>query len=82
MTTLEKLKEKVDKINEKKAQNPQYVLNKKESIYLKLYMEMLNKKRKRDIEQGKKKIKKKVSILEKRRMAKSNLPKTSQDSIP
>lgn len=82
VTTLEKLKEKVDKINEKKAQNPQYVLNKKESIYLKLYMEMLNKKRKRDIEQGKKKIKKKVSILEKRRVAKSNLPKTSQDSIP
>lgn len=79
---LEKLKEQSEKIENKKKDNPLYVPSKIERLVLKAYIKERNNQMKKEIESGKKKVKKKVSLMEKRRNAKSNLPKSAQDTIP
>ena len=69
-------------IEQKQIDNPEYVLSNKEFNVLKKYKEEQIRLRKKEIEAGKKQLKRKNSVLRKRRKAKSVIPKTVQQSIP
>ncbi|SFU89445.1 VirB4-like conjugal transfer ATPase, CD1110 family [Butyrivibrio sp. M55] len=77
-----KLAKKAKAIEQKQIDNPEYVPNKREFEILKKYKSEQLKLRKQEIERGKKQLRKKNSVLKKRRHATTIIPKTVQQSIP
>ena len=78
----EKLKTQVEELNIKRNDDPAYVPSKKESKVLKKYNAEVLQRRKQEIDDGIKKIKNKNKDMNKRKKAKTFIPKTSQDTIP
>ncbi|GHU55746.1 conjugal transfer protein TraE [Clostridia bacterium] len=81
-TRLEKLKEKSDKIREKQTDDPRYILKWSERRVVLLYGKELAKYQKIQIKKATKVIRKKNEKHKRRRVAKSAIPKTTQDTIP
>lgn len=77
-----KLQIQAEEIEEKMRINPQYVRTKKEDVILSSWNKQKIKIRKNEIARGKKQIQKKSKQLEKRRTAKTVIPKSTQQSIP
>ena len=77
-----KLARKAKEIEQKQVDNPEYIPNKKELDILKKYKAEQLKLRKKEIELGKKQLRKKNNVLKKRRKATTVIPKTVQQSIP
>ncbi|MBP3197604.1 MAG: PrgI family protein [Butyrivibrio sp.] len=77
-----KLARKAKEIEQKQVDNPEYIPNKKELDILKKYKAEQLKLRKKEIEIGKKQLRKKNNVLKKRRKATTVIPKTVQQSIP
>lgn len=69
-------------IEQKRVENPEYVPTKKEYKTLSQWYAKREKLRKQEINQGKKAITKKSKKMEKRRSAKTAVPKYTQQSIP
>lgn len=77
-----KLQLQAEEIEKKIKGNPQYIRTKKEEkILLKWNTYKLNL-RKKEIEEGKKQIRKKAKVMSKRKTAKTVIPNTTQRSIP
>lgn len=77
-----KLQLQAEEIENKIKGNPQYIRTKKEEkILLKWNTYKLNL-RKKEIEEGKKQIRKKAKVMSKRKTAKTVIPNTTQRSIP
>lgn len=81
-------KQKVDKVivegealKKKMAENPEYLPTKKENALLKKYNARLLQLRKKEVENGKKKVNKEIQKKKKRKTAKTNLPKTVAQTI-
>lgn len=77
-----KLQVMAEEIEIKMQNNPQYVRTKKEDNILVLWNRKKLAERKKEIEKGKKEIVKNSNQMEKRRHAKTIIPKTTQKSIP
>lgn len=77
-----KLAKQARATEQKQLDNPEYIPTKKEFEILKKYKAEQLKLRKQEIERGKKQLKKKNSVLQKRRKATTVIPKTVQQSIP
>ena len=77
-----KLARKAKEVEQKQVDNPEYIPNKKELDILKKYKAEQLKLRKKEIEIGKKQLRKKNNVLKKRRKATTVIPKTVQQSIP
>lgn len=69
-------------ILEKQKRNPQYIPTKRETVVLRKWNKEQIENRKRQIVQGKKQISKKSKGMEKRRVAKTIIPNTTQKTIP
>lgn len=69
-------------IEEKQRNNPQYIPTKRECAILKKWNKEQIDSRKKQIVQGKKQISKKSKGMEKRRVAKTVIPNTTQKTIP
>lgn len=77
-----KLQIKAEAIEKKKQENPTYIPNKKEGKILLKYSQERNKAAIKEVNDKKKDIKKKTKTLQKRRTARTFLPKSSQNTIP
>ena len=77
-----KLQIKAEAIERKKQDDPTYIPNKREGKILLKYREEINKEKIAKLNKGKRSVKKKTKALEKRRSAKTFLPKTAQQTIP
>lgn len=73
---------KAEEIEQKRKENPEYVPTKKEFNILAKWYKKKEQLRRKEIKQGKAKIQKKAKAMEKRRTAKSSIPRTTQNSIP
>lgn len=73
---------KAEAIEAKKQNDPTYIPTKKEGKILKAYAEEIKKERLAQFNSGKKQVQKKSRAMAKRRTAKSNLPKSTQDTLP
>jgi len=69
-------------VEEKRLQDPQYIPTKKEGKMILAYAKELEQKRIKEISRGKKTVSKKNEKMKKRRTAKSNIPKSTQDDLP
>lgn len=69
-------------ILEKQKRNPQYIPTKRETVVLRKWNKEQIENRKKQIIQGKKQISKKSKGMEKRRVAKTIIPNTTQKTIP
>ena len=77
-----KLQLQAEEIEKKIKENPQYVRTKKEEKILIKWNNYKLNLRKKEIQEGKKQIKKKAKVMGKRRTAKTVIPNTTQRSIP
>ena len=77
-----KLQLQAEEIEKKIKGNPQYVRTKKEEKILIKWNNYKLNLRKKEIQEGKKQIKKKAKVMGKRRTAKTVIPNTTQRSIP
>lgn len=77
-----KLQLQAEEIEKKIRENPQYVRTKKEEKILIKWNNYKLNLRKKEIQEGKKQIKKKAKVMGKRRTAKTVIPNTTQRSIP
>lgn len=77
-----KLQLQAEEIEKKIKENPQYVHTKKEEKILIKWNNYKLNLRKKEIQEGKKQIKKKAKVMGKRRTAKTVIPNTTQRSIP
>lgn len=77
-----KLQIKAEIIEEKKKNDTSYIPNQKEGKILRAYAEELKKRKISEFNRDMKQIQKKTKGMEKRRSVKSNLPKTTQQTIP
>lgn len=77
-----RLQLQAEEIEAKKKENPQYVPTDKEFKILAKWNNEKNKARIKEIQKGKKQIAKKGKDMEKRRKAKTAIPRSTQDSIP
>lgn len=82
LTKFEKLEIAVNDIADKQKVNPEYIPDKKECRVLKKYNKMVLKNRKKDVTMGVKEVKTENKKMEKRKKVKTNIPKTSQDTLP
>lgn len=73
---------KAEAIEQKRKENPEYVPTKAEFKILSKWYIQQEKNRKKEINQGKKEITKKSKQMQKRRTAKTAIPRSTQDSIP
>ena len=73
---------KAEAIEQKRRENPEYVPTKNEFKILSRWYVQQEKNRKKEIQQGKKEIVKKSKTMQKRRTAKTAIPRSTQDSIP
>ncbi len=73
---------KAEEIQKKLDENPEYIPTAKDRKILQSYRTQLTKARKKEIEDGKKFIKKKASKLKKRRTVNTTVPRSVQKSIP
>lgn len=77
-----KLQLKAEAIEQKRKDNPEYVPTKKEYRILSKWYVKKEKLRRKQIQKGKKEIVKKAKKMEKRRTAKTAVPRSTQNSIP
>lgn len=77
-----KLQVKAEAIEQKRKDNPEYVPTKQEFQTLSKWYVQKEKLRKQEIAKGKKTVAKKSKKMEKRRTAKSAIPRSTQHSIP
>lgn len=77
-----KLQIKAEKIKEKQANDPHYVVTRQEGKILLAYAREFEKKRIAEITKGKKQVQSKNKDMNKRKKTKSFIPKTAQDTIP
>lgn len=77
-----KLQLKAEEIERKRSSNPEYVPTKAEYKTLAKWYSKKDKMRKDEINKGKKRIRKKSKKMEKRRTAKTAVPRSTQHSIP
>lgn len=73
---------KAEVIEDKKKADPTYIPTKKEGKILKAYAEELKRKKIAEHNKGKKQVHKKTKSMEKRRSVRTNLPRTTQQTIP
>lgn len=73
---------KAEEIAEKQKQDPTYVLNNRERRVMKAYANELQRRRVHEINIEKGRIQQKTNSMNKRKHAKTNIPKTTQDTIP
>ena len=69
-------------VEEKRQEDPLYIPTKKEGKMILAYAKELEQKRIKEINNGKKTVAKKNTKMNKRRTAKSNIPKSTQDDLP
>lgn len=77
-----KLQLKAEAIEQKRRENPEYVPTKSEFQTLSKWYQQKEKMRIEEINKGKKEIAKKSKKMEKRRTAKTAIPRSTQQSIP
>lgn len=77
-----KAKSRGEKVEERMKSDPRYVPSKGDLKALKNYKKNQSTERKKEIEAGKKAVREKVKKEEKRRKAKTAIPKTTRQSIP
>ena len=77
-----KLQVKAEAIEQKRKGNPEYVPTKKEYAILSKWYLQKEKMRRKEIEKGKQQVTKKSKKMEKRRTAKTAVPRSTQNSIP
>lgn len=77
-----KLQIQAEEIERKRKENPEYVPTKKEFDTLSKWYKKREQIRIKEIEKGKKEIVKKAKTMEKRRTAKTTIPRSTQDTIP
>lgn len=71
-----------EEVEQKKKENPQYIPTPKEGKMLLKYANEVNQERIKQIQQGKKDIVNKNKDMNKRKKAKTYIPKSSQDDLP
>ena len=76
------LKESAENIISKQERDPEYIYTRKESRVVKKYKAETQKRRKNEVEKGVTEIKAKNKKMEKRRKAKTLIPKTAQATLP
>lgn len=69
-------------VEAKKRENPTYIPTPKEGKMLLKYAQELNSERLKKIQQGKKSVAKKNKDMDKRKKAKTYIPKSTQDDLP
>lgn len=77
-----KLQLQAEKIEQKRKENPEYIPTKSELKTLAKWYQQKDKIRKQEIAKGKKALKEKSKKMEKRRVAKTAIPRSTQQSIP
>ena len=80
--TKSKLQQQAEAITAKQENNPEYVPTTKEFMVLKRWNAEQLKRRKQEVEKGKKALTKKSKAMQRRRTAKTSVPRSTQQSIP
>lgn len=80
--TKSKLQQQAEDIMERQNSNPEYLPTQKEFLILKRWNNEQLKQRKAEIQKGKKGLTKKSKAMQRRRAAKTAVPRSTQQSIP